>query len=146
MARRPTPEDLATRPIINRAPDTMPDNLPLSVTVFRPAKLLPDSETPSQWSPYGVFYSHPYFGGHDGLQGRLMHVAQADMYDPSANPFPASGQFDRPNGFWSGLIRLRPHTSAHPGKTMPAHPGPTMLFHAPPPFGLQTKPIPAVGT
>lgn len=148
MARRPTPEDLATRPIINRAPDTMPDNLPQSRTVDRPAKIIPDTETPSQWSPYGTLFAHPYRGGHDPLSAGghgIMHVAQAGMYDPSANPWPNNGQFGQPNGFWTGLIRLRPTTSAHPGKSMPAVPGPTMLFHAPPPLGMQSKPIPAVG-
>lgn len=148
---RPTAEDLATRPIINRAPNTHPDSVPLSLPTEGPAAILPDSEEMTQWSPYGLFAAQPYFGGHDELsaEGRgIMHVPQAGIYDASPNPWPNNGQEDRPNGaigLLVGMLRLRPTTSAHPGATMATGPGPTMVFRTPPVFSLQTKPIPAVG-
>jgi hypothetical protein len=114
--------------------------------------LIPDSEVMTQWSPFGQFNAQPYFGGHDELsemdpRASLMAVPQADTYDASPNPWPNNGQFDRPNsiGLVGAILRLRPHTSAHPGYANPTGGGPTMLFHAPPVFSLQTKPIAAVG-
>lgn len=149
MAPRPTPEDLATRPIINRAPDTMADRHPRTAMVDAPARILQNSEVMQDWTPYGHKSAAPYFGGHDPLSkaGRgIMHTAYAGTVDKHANPFPNNGQFDRPNAFWAGLLRMQPHTSAHPGASMHAEaPGPPMLFHAPPIFGLQVQPIPAVG-
>lgn len=143
---RPSTAELATRPIINRAPNTHPNEVPRSRTVDRAAMLIPDTETASEWTPYGTFYPEVYRGGYDGLDGRLMQVAQAGIYDPSANAWPNNAQWDRPNGFFANLLRLKPDTSAHPGKTMPAAaPGPTMLYKAPPIFSVQTQPIIAVG-
>lgn len=147
---RPTAEDLATRPIINRDPDTLPDNLPRSIPAHGAARLVPDTEEMTQWSAYGIFRPTPYFGGHDELSVEdrgVMHVPQAGLYDASPNPFPNNGQFDRPNsiGMTAAILRLRPHTSAHPGFAMPTGGGPTMLFHTPPVFSMQTRPIPAVG-
>ena len=147
---RPTAFDLQTRPIINRAPDTHPDNVPLSVPEHGAAGLDPASESMTQWSPYGIFRPAPYVGGWDELSqdGRgLMQVPQAGLYDASPNPWPNNGQFDRPNsiGITVAILRLRPHTSAHPGFSQPTGPGPTMLFRAPPVFSIQTQPIPAVG-
>lgn len=148
---RPGPEDLATRPFWPRNP--WPEGpRPLSNPIdARPAALIPDTETMSQWSPYGFLTPHPYFGGHDELSedGRgIMHVAQAGLYDASPNPWPNNGQYDRPNGLFAvfaGLMRKKSESSAHPGFMMPTYPSPTMLFHAPPVFSLQTTPIPAVG-
>lgn len=149
MAPRPTAFDLETRPIINRAPNTHPDSVPLSLPTCGPAALVPDSEEMTQWSAYGIFRPTPYFGGHDELsvEGRgIMHVPYATLYDASPNPWPNNGQFDRPNGpALARILRLRPTTSAHPGMSMPTGGGPTMLFRAPPVFSMQTKPIPAVG-
>lgn len=148
MAPRPTRADLATRPIINRAPDSMPDRVPLSVPYDGAARLLLNSEVGQDWSPYGTRHARPYFGGHDELSVRgrgVMQHAQAGTYDASPNPWPNNAQFDRPNGFFTGLLRMQPHTSAHPGKSNPTGAGPTMLFHAPPVFSMQTQPISAVG-
>lgn len=149
---KPTPDDLATRPIMIRNPDSRPNDVPRSIPVYEPARLIPDSEAMTQWSAYGQFNPRPYFGGWDELsqddpRASLMAVPQADFYDASPNPWPNNGQFDRPNsiGLMGILLRLRPHTSAHPGFAMPTGGGPTMLFHAPPVFSLQTKPVPAVG-
>lgn len=147
---RPTAEDLATRPIINRDPNLHPDNLPRSLPEHGAAGLVPSSEPMSQWSPYGTLYAQPFFGGYDELseEGRgVMHVPQAGIYDASPNPWPNNGQYDRPNaiGMTLAMLFLRPTTSAHPGKTMPTGAGPTMLFRAPPVFSMQTRPIPAVG-
>ena len=92
---RPAADDLQTRPIMNRNPDSRPNNVPLSVPVYAPA--IRDSEdgvayeSPSQWFPYGIYQPHPYEGGHDplSLEGHgLMQVEQADMYDASPNPWP----------------------------------------------------------
>lgn len=146
---RPTAFDLETRPIANRAPNTHPDAVPLSLPTYGPAEIIPDTETQTQWSPYGLFVSDPYFGGHDALSQEghgVMHVPQADLYDASPNPWPNNGQFDRPNSIFVGLLRLEPTTSAHPGFSMSTKKGdPTSLFRTPPIFGIQTKPIPAVG-
>lgn len=147
---RPTAEDLATRPIMNRAPDTTPDHTPESENVMGPAMILEDTEVATQWSPYFLAVARPYFGGHDPLSESghgVMHVAQADLYDASPNDFPNNGQYDRPNSIvMVGLMRLRPHTSAHPGASMSTKKGdPTSLFRTPPLFSLQTQPVPAVG-
>ncbi len=147
MGLRPTAEDLATRPI---APDNgygCSNNYPRSRAVYAPAALKPDSETMTQWSPYGTLDAVPYFGGHDELSQDgtgLMHVPQADLYDVSPNPWPNNGQYDVPNHY-GGFIRLPRSTSAHPGFSNPTGAGPVMLFHAPPIFSVQTTPIPAVG-
>jgi hypothetical protein len=115
---------------------------PLSNFYNGAASIVPQTETASQWYPYGQYQPEPHI---PQMPASLMAVAQADFYDSSPNAFPNNGQWDRPNGFFAGLIRLKPHTSAHPGKTNPTGAGPTMYFHAPPVFSLQTKPIPAVG-
>lgn len=148
MLRR-DPTDLATRPIINPAPNTHPDAVPRSLPVAGPAALDPSSETGTQWTPYGVWATRPYFGGWDELSRRghgVMHVAQARLYDASPNPWPANGVDDQPGAWYrAGLMRLRPHTSAHRGYMTPTGPGPSMLFRTPPIFGIQQVPIPAVG-
>lgn len=147
---RPREQDVITRPFYPRNPWSN-TRRPLSVAVYAPAAILQDSETPTEYSPYGTFVPRPFFGGYDGLQGRLMHVPQADLYDASPNPWPNNGQFDRPSGLFSitgaggGLWRKPPSTSAHRGFAQPTGPGPSMMFHAPPVFSLQTTPIPAVG-
>lgn len=148
---RPDEADLATRPIINRAPWTGPDNTPRSEAIYGPAEILPDSEIATQWTPYFLAVAEPYFGGHDelSLEGHgIMHVAQADLYDSSPCGWPQNSQYDHPNaiGMVGAVFRLKPHTSAHPGFAMSTKRGdPTSLFHAPPIFGLQTQPVPAVG-
>jgi hypothetical protein len=148
---RPSGTDLETRPIFPRNP--WPNGpRPLSVPVdARPAALLEDTETATQWSPHFFAAAAPYFGGHDELSERgrgIMHVAQAGTYDASPNPWPNNGQYDRPNGLFAifqGLMQKPPESSAHRGFSMPTGPGPSMLFHAPPIFSLQQQPIPAVG-
>lgn len=144
---RPTAEDLATRPIINRAPFSRPMNVPLSVPAHGAAALPPDMEEMTQWSAYGIFNPRPFFGGYDelSLDGRgVMHVPQSGLYDAGPNPWPNNGQFDRPNAIMA-IMRLKPTTSAHPGKSLSTGGGPTMLFRAPPVFSYQTTPVPAVG-
>ena len=136
--------------IVNRAPDTMQNNLPRSRAVYGPALRQPAMENPSRWTPYGTFQPEPYlFEGHDGLRGALMSVEQADLYDASPNPFPNNGVFDHPGAAIAavdGLLRLQPTTSAHPGHALPSgNASPTMVFHAPPANALQTMPIFALG-
>lgn len=121
------------------------DGYPLSYTVFAPQMLQPNMETPTRWTPYGGFVPQPYFGGHDGLNGRLMHVPQADFYNSEPCPFPANGVDDQPNARFD-VLRLPPTTSAHPGFSLPSSvPSPPMVFHAPPVWGMQAVPIPALG-
>lgn len=115
---------------------------PLSNFYNKPASVVPQEMEGSQWSPYGVFLPKPF---HATNTLPIMDTSQADFYDASPNAFPNNGQWDKPNGFFANLLRLQPHTSAHPGKSLSTGGGPTMLFHAPPVFSLQTKPIPAVG-
>lgn len=123
----------------------VPQGYPLSYTVYQPQLLPPNTETQTRWTPYGTFVSHPYFGGWDALGGRLMHVPQADFYNSDPNPFPSSGVDDQPNARYD-ILRLEPTTSAHPGgPTLPSGPSPSMVFQAPPAWGLQTIPIPALG-
>ena len=128
---------------INRDPWPWHDR-PKSVPIFRPGKRVPQMENNTEWTPYGLHVAHPYFGGWDGLGGRLMHVEQADGIDMSANPWPNNGVNDQPNAAFI-LIHLDPTTSAHPGLSLPDSIGPAMVFHAPPVFGFQTEPIPAMG-
>lgn len=139
--RRPTAEDLETRPINYRNPVAIRE-YPRSIPYYGAARIPPNMEVPSQWSPYGTFQPEPYA---EDMPQSLMSVVQAETYDMSPNPWPNNSQFDKPNGFFGALLRLQPHTSAHPGKSFTTGPGPTMLFHAPPVFSLQTRPITAVG-
>jgi len=108
-----------------------------------------------RWTPFGNV-APDYDGNgravaalrHDGLQGRLMDVPQADLYDSSRNPWPASGVADDPATYQAimRVIRLKPTTSAHPGASLTSgEASPAMIFKAPPIFGLQTKPIYALG-
>jgi len=99
---------------------------------------------PTQWSPFGFFQSMPFLKRGPGVVGTATKRA-TDFYDSSPNAWPNNGQWDRPNGYFSGQLRLKTHTSAHPGKSNPTGGGPTMYFKAPPIFSMQTKPIPAVG-
>ncbi len=121
------------------------DHYPHSYAVYGPQVNQADMLGQSSYSPYkGNTVSMPYYGGYDGLRGRLMHVPQADTYFVGENPWPANGVDDQPNVLYS-LLRLEPTTSAHPGYTIPTGPSPAMIFNAPPIFGLQTVPIPAFG-
>lgn len=121
------------------------DHYPLSRAIYGPEKFQPDMGAPTRWTPYGMFVSTPYYGGWDELHGAVMNVPQADLYDASPNPWPANGVDDQPNAAFN-LLRLEPTTSAHPGWSLPSiAPSPAMIFQAPPIFGLQTVPIPAMG-
>lgn len=139
--------EAAERPLIN--PNPWPQKpWPLSVSYPGvPASLVPNSEVPSQWSPWGTFQPVPYAFGWDELRGAVQHTPQVDFYDASPNPWPNNGQADYPNHAWQvgEILRLRPTTSAHPGAVLPTGPGPTMLFAAPPLFSVQTMPIRATG-
>lgn len=134
--------------IMNRNPDNLSKLRTQGVTVFGPQLVLANSERGTNFHRTHIDTPGPYFGGHDELGGRLMHVSQADMYDASHNPFPNNGVWDVPNAgvAAASLIRLAPTTSAHPGKQAPNTPGgPVMLFTTPPVFTYQTTPIRAVG-
>lgn len=121
------------------------DQYPVSRAVYGPAEITPQTEATTQWSPFSFTVAQPYRGGWDALGGRLMHVPQADTFFVGDNPWPANGVDDQPNVLYS-LLRLDPHTSAHPGFTLPMNaPGPAMVFNPPPVFGLQTQPIFAFG-
>lgn len=134
--------DTDDRPIWPRNPwPTIPR--PLSNFYDGAASVVPNQEVMTQFSPFGTFEPAPYVAPLDRMS--FMDKPQADFYDSSPNAFPNNGQWDKPNGFFAALMRLKPHTSAHPGKSNPTGGGPTMYFHAPPVFSLQTKPIPAVG-
>jgi len=108
---------------------------------------------PTQWTPQGLFVTTPYMKGARPIgpdprnpdPETRVATRRSDFYDASPNAWPNNGQWDRPNGWFAELIRLKTHTSAHPGKNLTVGPGPTMYFHAPPVFSMQTKPIPAVG-
>lgn len=97
---------------------------------------------PTQWSPFGLFQSIPYF---KDPPASAMKIRRTDFYDASPNAWPNNGQWDKPNGYFASLMRLKPSTSAHPGLSLKTGGGPTMYFKAPPVFSMQTKPIPAVG-
>lgn len=130
------------------------DYYPRSAPFYGPAMLAPSQENPSAVSAFGGYRATPLFvhvvpsfGDHDGLDGQLMAVAQADMYDSSQNPFPATGTSSEPNAAVGimQMMRLQPTTSAHPGLSFATGGGPTMMFHAPPVFSAQSQPIFAVG-
>jgi hypothetical protein len=130
---------------------------PLSYTVYGPQEIPPSQENPAGVSAYGGYRAVPLqvdvvpsFGRHDGLQGRLMEVSQADLYTqpPAGWTFPRAGTWEEPGGpiAAAGIgLRLAPTTSAHPGLAQATGPGPTMAFTAPPVFSVQTRPIYAVG-
>jgi hypothetical protein len=121
------------------------DNYPHSYAFYGPQAQPPNMETKTGWNPYGgIIPREPYFGGYDGLGGRLMHVPQADLYNTAPNPWPANGVDDQPNARFD-IMHMPPSTSAHPGWSIPTGPSPAMIFHAPPIFGVQTVPIPAFG-
>lgn len=145
---------------INRDPDSQRagSHLP-AYPVYAPAERQQDLGAPARWTPFGIFQPEydaiaaPASGRAvaaarwDGLGGRLMDVPQADLYNSEPNPWPANGVYDVPNAQIGtiGLLRLQPTTSAHPGSSLSSEAGPTMLFHAPPVFGMQSKPILALG-
>jgi hypothetical protein len=145
---------------INRDPDSQRagSHLP-AYPVYLPSEREPNLGASPRWTPFGEQQPHydgagPGAGGRalmagrwDGLGGRLMDVPQSDFYNAQPNPWPGSGVYDVPNGAIaaSGIMRLEPTTSAHPGLTVPPDYSPTTLFHAPPVFSMQTKPILAVG-
>lgn len=134
--------------IINRTAENLSKLRTQGETVYGPQFVLANSENRTDWRRTGVIAEAPYFGGHDALDGAMMRVSQADMYDASHNPWPNNGVWDQPNAgvAAAALIRLSPSTSAHAGKQMPNTPGgPTMLFATPPVFSYQTIPIRAVG-
>ena len=115
---------------------------PLSNPHYGAAEIQPNTEVPTQWTPYGTLNAVPYL---KEMPGSMMAVAQAEMYDASPNPWPNNGQYDKPVDHFTDLMRLQTHTSAHMGESLATGPAPTMYFHAPPVFSMQTKPIPAVG-
>jgi hypothetical protein len=127
---------------------------PLSNPYFEKRSDIPlEDAPPTQWSPQGLFQSIPYMKGARPIGPdprnpdpvtRVM-ARNTDFYDSSPNAWPNNGQWDRPNGYFAALLRLRTTTSAHPGKNLSTGGGPTMYFKAPPVFSMQTKPIPAVG-
>lgn len=125
-----------------------------SYTVYAPEERQPDMGAPNRWTPFGVFQPHydgngraALAGRWDGLRGMLMDTPQADFLNSQPNPWPANGVYDEPNAAIGILpmVRLQPTTSAHPGAQITGGIGPSMLFHAPPVFGMQTKPILALG-
>lgn len=130
------------------------DAYPLSVTVYGPQENPQAMENPGSTQPSDGFSARPNltvvdvsFGDHDALGGRLMAIAQADMYNSDPCPFPAAGTWEEPGGPIAAtqLVRLQPSTSAHPGLALATGAGPNMVFVAPPVFSLQTKPIYATG-
>lgn len=127
---------------------------PLSRTIYGPEKIPPSNENPGSTLPSDGFSAQPNFvavnvsfGTHDGLGGRLMQVAQADLYQSSDGPFPRAGTWEEPGAAIAALqmVRLAPTTSAHPGLQLATGPGPNMVFVAPPVFSVQTRPIFATG-
>lgn len=132
------------------------DYYPLSRTIFAPQKLPQSNDNPGTTQPSDGFSAYPpnltivdvTFGRHDALGGRLMEVAQADLYQSSDYPFPRAGTWEEPGGpiAAAGIgLRLAPTTSAHPGLASATGAGPTMVFNTPPVFSVQTKPIYAIG-
>ena len=130
------------------------NNYPRTAALYAPEKLPPSMDNPGSTLPSDGFrarpsflFTQPSFGEHDGLDGALMKVAQADLTDAHANPFPATGNYDQP-GAWHSilpLIRLQPTTSAHPGLASATGAGPAMFYAPPPPYAAQTVPILATG-
>lgn len=134
------------------------DFYPLSRPVYDAAMLAPSEENPAGVAPGGGYRAVPLlaivaggnFGRHDGLDGRLMEVAQADTFDARGSArWPAAGTWEEPNGPVAALrmVRLKPTTSAHPGAGigLGGGPGPTMVYAPPPSFTVQTRPIFATG-
>jgi hypothetical protein len=132
------------------------DAYPSSLPSYGPGGIPLAMDNPGTTQPSDGFSAWPpnqtvvnvTFGRHDGLNGRLMEVAQADTYDSARGPFPRAGTWEEPGGpiAAAGIgLRLSPSTSAHPGLAQATGPGPVMIFTAPPVFSVQTKPIYALG-
>jgi hypothetical protein len=128
---------------------------PFSGTNYGPAELPQSMVNAGTTQPSDGFSAYPpnqmiptpTFGRHDGLGGRLMEVAQADMYGSFVQPWNRSGAWDQPGAgiAAAGIVRLAPSTSAHHGLAQATGPGPTMIFTAPPVFSVQSVPIWALG-
>jgi hypothetical protein len=140
--------------VINRDPDSQRQGT-RSIANYRPEMRQPDMGAPAGWNPFGMRVASydgngraPAAGRWDGLRGALMDVPQADLLNQAPNPWPANGVADDPMTYQAimRVMRLKPTTSAHPGASLTSgEASPSMIFHAPPIFGLQTKPIMAVG-
>jgi hypothetical protein len=130
--------------IMNRNPGMVSTQYSRSRAVQSRPQVLPEAnETGTNWTPYGMFVTHPY---EVPMPYSLMSQAQAHLYDSAVGMWPAAAQADYPNGQQAGpLIRLAPTTSAHPGFANPTGANPTMVFFSPPVFSYQTKPIYATG-
>lgn len=130
--------------IINRNPGMTSTQYPRSMSLRSRAQIVQsNSETGTNWTPYGMFVTHPY---EVPMPSSMMAQANAHMLNSAQGIWPAGGQADVPNGQQAGpLIRLKPSTSAHPGFTNPTGANPTMVFFSPPVFSYQTRPIYATG-
>jgi hypothetical protein len=135
-----------TAPRKNQYPRSVPvyDHARIPLAMENPGSTLPSDGFSAQPSYVAVNVS---FGEHDGLQGALMRVAQADTWNAAPNPWPAAGTWEQPGGpiAASRITRLQPTTSAHFGLSSATGAGPTMLFVTPPVFTVQTRPILATG-
>lgn len=133
------------------------DAYPLAYTVYGPNMNPQSMDNPGTTQPSDGFSAWPpnstnvsiTFGRHDGLGGRLMEVAQADLYMsavPGVSPYRA-GTWEEPGGPIAAtqLVRLAPTTSAHHGLAQATGQGPAMIFTAPPVFTVQSTPIYAIG-
>lgn len=127
---------------------------PLSQPIYAPQENPMAMENPGSTLPSDGYSARPSFihvdvsfGEHDGLQGDLMRVAQADFYNSAIGAFPRAGVWDQPGAgiAAAGMVRLAPTTSAHPGLNAATGAGPAMVFVAPPVFTVQSKPIYALG-
>jgi hypothetical protein len=128
--------------IINRNPATNTAYSRSLANEGGPQILIGATEAGTNWTPYNMDVSHPY---RVPMPHSLMSTAQATgFYNSSVGAWPANGQDDQPSAYFN-LIRLAPTTSAHRGYTNPTGPFPTQVFYSPPIFGLQTKPIYAIG-
>ena len=140
----PLNDGLANAParVINRNPATNTAYSRSLANEGGPQINLGATEAGSNWTPYNRSFSHPY---KVPMPMSLMATSQATaFYNSSVGMWPANGQDDQPSAYFN-LIRLRPTGSARAGYTNPTGPNPTQVFYSPPIFGMQTKPIYAVG-